>query len=57
MVVPGGIEPSSLHLHIGVAIFLALLIGGGPWGFMFLLNRPKKVVKRFSDRYPERRIY
>ena len=57
MIVPGGIEPSTLHWHIGMACFLALLIGGGPWGVAYLISRPKKRRKTFSERYPERRIY
>lgn len=50
-------EPSTLKHKIILGSILAVLIGGGPWLLMYLLNRPKKRRKSFSDRYPQRRVY
>jgi len=53
----GGPSESALHAHIWIAGILLFLLGSVPWGVMYLISRPKKPRKRFSDRYPERRIY
>lgn len=57
MAMYGGVEPGSLNGKIILAAILALLFGGAPWLVMYLISRPKKRRKRFSERYPERRIY
>ena len=57
MEIAGGIDPGRIKRNNILAGLLALLVGGGPWLLMYLINRPKPPQKRFSDRYPERRIY
>jgi hypothetical protein len=57
MEVSGGVDPDRVKRNNIVAGILALLFGGGPWVLMYLVSRPKKPQKRFSDRYPERKIY
>ena len=52
-----GGNPASLSSQITVAAILAVLFGGTPWLIMYFVTRPKKRRKRFSERYPERRIY
>jgi hypothetical protein len=53
----GGADPAVLKRKIFLVGSLAVVIGGGPWLVMYLLTRPKKKRKSFSDRYPTRRVY
>ncbi len=53
----GGPSLEGMKARIWIVGILLLLAGSAPWGIMYLISRPKKKKKRFSDRYPERRIY
>jgi len=49
--------PANPVNKIVITGILALLLSGGCWGLLYMLSRPKKRRKSFSERYPDRRTY